>query len=100
MKHIFTLSLVFFSLTHLNQTERVQGVRVLTERYCNEQKVHAIGTISADGQCNAERNPLFLSYNELTLIGILPETPVIGYSNHNQLVADLFIREKPKNNSP
>lgn len=100
MKHIVTLSLVFFSLTHLNQTERAQGLRLLTERYCNEQQVHPAPCATANNPFSAERNPVFLSYNDLTLIGILPEFPVLEHQHPDQLIADLMIRKKPKNNSP
>lgn len=100
MKHIVTISLVFFSLTHLNKTERVEGLRLLTERYCNEHKLNTEVSTPTGNQLNEHRNPFFLSYNELTLIGILPEIPVLKYKNQNQVVADLTIRKKPKNNSP
>jgi hypothetical protein len=100
MKHIVTLSLVFFSLTHLNKTERVEGLRLLTERYCNEHKLNVEPSSSTVFQLNESRNPFFLSYNALTLIGILSEIPVLKYKNLNQVVADLTIRKKPKNNSP
>jgi hypothetical protein len=100
MKHIVTISLVFFSLTHLSQTERVDGLRLLTERYCNDHKISREVACSSNTQLNEDRNPFFLSYNELTLIGILPETPVLKYKNQNQVIADLTIRKKPKNNSP
>jgi hypothetical protein len=100
MKHIVTISLVFFSLTHLAKTERVEGLRLLTERYCNEHRTSQDVATSASVQLNEHRNPFFLSYHELTLIGILPEIPVLRYKNQNQVIADLTIRKKPKNNSP
>jgi hypothetical protein len=100
MKHIVTISLVFFSLTHLSQTQRVEGLRLLSERYCNEHKISREVAPSIGTQLNEDRNPYFLSYNELTLIGTLPEIPVVKYQNHNQVIADLTIRKKPKNNSP
>jgi hypothetical protein len=100
MKHIVTISLVFFSLTHLAQTERVEGLRLLSERYSNEHRISREVASSLSTQLNEDRNPFFLSYNELTLIGTLPETPVFKYQSHNQVIADLTIRKKPKNNSP
>jgi len=100
MKHIVTLSLVFFSLTHLSKIERVEGLRLLTERYCNEHKVSAEVAHSSENQLNEHRNPFFLSYNDLTLIGILPIVKALKFQSLNQVIADLTIRKKPKNNSP
>lgn len=100
MKHIVTISLVFFSLTHLAKVERVEGLRLLTERYCSEHKGQTEVATSSVNQLNENHNPFFLSYHQLTLIGILPEIPVLKYKNQNQVVADLTIRKKPKNNSP
>jgi hypothetical protein len=100
MKHIVTISLVFFSLTHLSKIERVEGLRLLSERYCSEHRISNEVSTSTANQLNEQRNPFFLSYNELTLIGILPSTKVLKFKNQNQVVANLAIRKKPKNNSP
>ncbi len=99
MKHLVTISLVFFSLTHLARAERVEGLRMLNE-YCSE---HNIGVEAVDKtavQLNVHRNPYLLSYSRLALMGTQPQLQVIKYVNENQLVADLTIRKKPKNNSP
>jgi hypothetical protein len=97
MKHLFAISLVFFSLTHLAKAERMDGLKMLNERYCSEQK---FGASTAENEFNAERNPHFLCYNKLSLIGTQPRLQVDKYVNKNQLIADLTIRKKPKNNSP
>lgn len=101
MKHIVTISLVFFSLTHLAKAEqRVDGLRIVTERYCNKLQVDSENIISDATQQNDDHSPFYLSYSELTLIGILPSVKVLKYKAKNHIVADLTIRKKPKNNSP
>ena len=101
MKHIVTISLVFFSLTHLAKAEqRVDGLRILTERYCNRQQVSNENIILGSTQQNDDRSPFFLSYSELTLIGIQPGIKVVAYKVLNHIVADLTIRQNAKNNSP
>ena len=100
MRHIVTLSLVFFSLTHLAKAERVEGLRLITEKYCNKQQ-DGTGLLSIDSnQSDDQHYPFFLSYSELTYIGVLPEICTTNSIPRNQIVADLAIREKPKNNSP
>ncbi|RZL47622.1 MAG: hypothetical protein EOP00_11435 [Pedobacter sp.] len=101
MKHIVTISLVFFSLTHLAKAEqRVDGLRIITERYCNRLQASSEDVIQDATQHNDTHSPFFLSYSELTLIGILPTIKVSKYKAKNHIVADLTIRKKPKNNSP
>lgn len=100
MKHIVTLSLVFLSMTQLSKAERVEGIRLLTERYCNKQNDSAEMIILDFSQLDSQRNPFFLTHTELCLIGKLPELQITKYTIKNQAVADLAIREKPKNNSP
>ena len=101
MKHIVTISLVFFSLTHLAKTERVESLRILTERYCNRQQV-STQTITQDSDQLSDdyQSPFFLSYSELASIGALPQLQVAKYRADNQVVADLAVVDKPKNNSP
>lgn len=100
MRHIVTLSLVFFSLTHLAKAERVEGLRLVTEKYCNKQQ-DGTELINIDSsQPDDQHYPFFLSYSELTAIGVLPEMLVIKLRAHNQGITDPAIREKPKNNSP
>ncbi|WP_231426708.1 MULTISPECIES: hypothetical protein [Pedobacter] len=99
MKHLVTISLVFFSLTHLAKAERVEGLRILNE-YCNEHNISINATRKAADQLNEERNPYLLSYTSLALIGTQFQLKEAKYVNVNQLIADLTIRKKPKNNSP
>jgi len=100
MRHIVTLSLVFFSLTHLAKAERVEGLRLITEKYCNKQEDGAELVNIDSSQPDDHHYPFFLSYSELTSIGVLPEVDIASYRPHNQVIADLAIRENPKNNSP
>ncbi|RZL31336.1 MAG: hypothetical protein EOO96_16330 [Pedobacter sp.] len=101
MKHIVTISLVFFSLTHLAKAEqRVDGLRIITERYCNRLEVGNEDVVQDATQQNDNHSPFFLSYSELTLIGIQPTIKVETYKVRNHIVADLTIRQNAKNNSP
>ncbi len=101
MKHIVTLSLVFFSLTHLAKAEqRVEGLRLLTERYCNRQQVSAEDIVFDSNSSGDYHSPFFLSYNELTLIGTLPQAEVAIHSVRNHHVTHLTTRKNAKNNSP
>lgn len=100
MRHIVTLSLVFFSLTHLAKAERVEGLRLLTERYCNKHQV-SIDSVSVNSdQTDDQIHPFFLTYSELSAIGLSSELRVMKYRAFNNVIADLTIRAKPKNNSP
>jgi len=100
MRHIVTLSLVFFSLTHLAKAERVEGLRLITEKYCNKQQSGTELVNVRSSQPDNQHHPYFLSSSELTAIGVLPELRVAKYRAYNHAVTNLTIREKPKNNSP
>ncbi|KLT65031.1 hypothetical protein [Pedobacter sp. BMA] len=99
MKHLVTISLVFFSLTHLAKAERVEGLRILNE-YCNEHKMSVNDTGRTTVQLNDDRNPYLLSYSKLALIGTQAPLKVAKHVCADQIIADLTIRKKPKNNSP
>ena len=99
MKHLVTISLVFFSLTHLAKAERVEGLRILNE-YCNEHNISVNASGKTTVQLNEERNPYLLSYTRLALIGTQVQFKAAKYVSVNQVIADLTIRKKPKNNSP
>ena len=100
MRHIVTLSLVFFSLTHLAKAERVEGLRLVAEKYCTKQQ-DGTELINVDSsQPDKLHFPFLLSYSELTSIGLLPAFRVAKYTPHNQVISDLTIRANPKNNSP
>lgn len=100
MKHIVTLSLVFLSMTQLSRAERVEGLRLLTERYCNRQNDGNTVILLDFSQLDNQNNPFLLTNSELTLIGTMPELQITKYRIQDQIIADLTIREKPKNNSP
>ncbi len=99
MKHLVTISLVFFSLTHLAKAERIEGLKLLNE-YCNEFCTSVNRAENGAVRLNEERNPYLLSYTRLALIGTQTPLKVAKYINSNQVIADLTIRKKPKNNSP
>ena len=99
MKHLVTISLVFFSLTHLAKAERVEGLRILNE-YCNEHKISSSAIGNASVQHNNDHNPYLLTYTGLALTGTQNPLKVAKYVSVNQVIADLTIRKKPKNNSP
>ncbi|WP_231460346.1 MULTISPECIES: hypothetical protein [unclassified Pedobacter] len=99
MKHLVTISLVFFSLTHLAKAERVEGLRILNE-YCTEHIIVINAAGKASVQLNEDRNPYLLSYSSLALIGTQAPLKAAKYITVNQIVSDLSIRKKPKNNSP
>jgi hypothetical protein len=101
MKHIVTISLVFFSLTHLAKAEqRVDGLRIITERYCNRLEIGNEDIAQDTTQQNDTHSPFFLSSSELTLIGIKPTIKVAAYKVCNHIIGDLTIRQNAKNNSP
>lgn len=99
MKHLVTISLVFFSLTHLAKAERVEGLRILNE-YCSEHQIGVNVKGKAAVQLNEDRNPYLLSYTRLAIIGTQTPLQAAKYVSENQVIADLTIRKKPKNNSP
>lgn len=99
MKHLVTISLVFFSLTHLAKAERVEGLRILNE-YCNEHSITINSSGKASVQLNEDRNPYLLSYSSLALIGTQTPVKTAKCVSVNQVITDLTIRKKPKNNSP
>ncbi|WP_316832595.1 hypothetical protein [Pedobacter aquatilis] len=99
MRHLVTISLVFFSLTHLAKAERVEGLRILNE-YCNEHKISTNVTDRSAVQLNDYDNPYLLSNNSLALIGTQAPVKVSKYVSTNQVITDLTIRKQPRNNSP
>ncbi|TDQ06550.1 hypothetical protein [Pedobacter metabolipauper] len=100
MRHILTLSLVFFSLTQLARAERVEGYRLLTKQYCDKQQVSTSSASVNQGQPEDPRFPFFLSYSELTAIGVQPQQDVKRYCVSDHIIVDLTITDTPKNNSP
>lgn len=100
MKHIVTLSLVFFSLTHLAKAERVEGLRLLTERYCNKQQTNVQGISIYSDDHDDQKFPFFLSYSALTAIGVLADKKIEKHAIVNNIIVDLTIKGITKNNSP
>lgn len=100
MKHFVAISLVFFSLTQLAKADRAEGLRLLTEGYCNQQQVSVQKFTQQSNPLNDEQNTYFLSSSELALIGALSETQTTKYRLQDQNVSDLIVVGKPKNNSP
>lgn len=99
MRHIVTLSLVFFSLTHLAKAERIEGLRLVT-KFCNSQQINKDSSTVRLKQVDDERHPFFLSYSALTSIGMLPEKRIEQHRINNYIIVDLTIKEQTKNNSP
>ncbi|MFA4867190.1 MAG: hypothetical protein WC623_03280 [Pedobacter sp.] len=99
MRHIVTLSLVFFSLTHLAKAERAESMRLVT-KFCNSQLLNKDASTIRLKQVDDEHHPFFLSYSALTSIGILPEKRIEQHRINNYVIVDLTIKEQTKNNSP
>lgn len=99
MRHIVTLSLVFFSLTHLAKAERIEGLRLVT-KYCSSQQLNKEVSAERLKLVNDQRHPFFLSYSALTSIGLLPEKRIEKRRINNYIIVDLAIKAQTKNNSP
>lgn len=100
MKHFVAISLVFFSLTQLAKADRAEGLRLLTEGYCNQQQVSSQKFTQQVNSSNDELSSYFLTSGELALIGIRSEIRTTRYSLQDQNVSDLIVVSKPNNNSP
>ncbi|MHA4893452.1 hypothetical protein ACXZ1K_01770 [Pedobacter sp. PWIIR3] len=100
MRHIVTLSLVFFSLTQLARAERVEGLRILTRQYCDKHQTSTPAASVNQSQPDDPRYPFFLSYSDLTVIGVATQYNPLTYCVNNQIIQDLTVKETPKNNSP
>ncbi len=100
MKHFVTISLVFFSLTHLAKTQQMEGLRLLTERYCNRQQTAIHQVVQGDDQNPDDLFPFFLTPDEITMTGIRPAMHALSYQPAREEVASVAVREQPRNNSP
>lgn len=101
MRHIITLSLVFFSLTHLAKAERVEGLRLIAEKYCDKQQSGgAEQRVARPEQDQVQHHPHFLSSSQLTLIGVQPAEASTFYMPCGHVETSPAIREGPRNNSP
>lgn len=100
MRHLVTISLVFFSLTHLAKTDRVQEIRYFAERYCAKQQA-ATEQLSVRPVQDLQDLPHFLlSNNQLSAIGTLSSKNCIKYRIVNQALPFSAVLENPRNNSP
>lgn len=101
MKHLVTISLVFFSLTHLAKAEqRVDKLRVVAEVYCNRQQVTLEQLFFGENHPTDGKHHLFLSNNELAVLGAIDTDQVAVQFVPNHIIAYLTIRHNAKNNSP
>ncbi|MGY4383662.1 hypothetical protein ACVWYN_000681 [Pedobacter sp. UYP24] len=100
MRHIVTLSLVFFSLTQLAKAERVEGLRILTRQYCDKHQSNPAAASVSQTQPDDPRYPFFMSYSDLTVIGVAAKLHPLTYYVNNQIIQDLTVKDTPKNNSP
>ncbi len=99
MRHIVTLSLVFFSLTHLAKAERIEGLRLVT-KFCNSQELNKQVSTERQKLVEEQRHPFFLSSSALTSIGLLPEERIEKHGNNKYIILGSTIKEQTKNNSP
>lgn len=97
MKHLFTLSLVFFSLTHLAQAQRMEGVTI-TEKYCSEElaRVASAGTEMLEENSRVQ----FLSSRDLSRLGILAQAGQLQRPLGTPPYLHCVCTATPQNNSP
>jgi hypothetical protein len=101
MKHLFTVSLVFFSLTHLAQAEqRIDSLRLVTEAYCSRQEGAVSQNLLDEHRVKDQNKHLFLSYSDLALSGVLTDEESSTLNVGSDITAYLTIRHNAKNNSP
>ena len=99
MKHLVTISFVLFSLTHLAHAERVEGLRILHE-YCKEHRISINAADETAVQFKEHPDSYFLSATNFASAGTQPQLKSIKYGRANQVIVDLAVTRKPKNNSP
>lgn len=96
MKHLFTLSLVFFSLTHMAQAQRVDGL-MMAEKYCNEE-LSKVASATAE-VLKQNDNVQLLNAKDLSRLGILPAKKTVQpFGNPPRLYC--IVTAAPRNNSP
>jgi uncharacterized Zn-finger protein len=100
MKHFVAISLVFFSLTQLARADRAEGLRLITEGYCNQQQVATQKFTQQANSLGDQLSTYFLTSSELASIGARGEMQTTKYSLQDQNVSDLIVVGKPNNNSP
>lgn len=100
MRHLVTISLVFFSLSHMAKADRVDNVRYLTERYCAKAQNTSEQTSIRSVQDLQDLPHFLLSNNQLSAIGVLPNGNCTKFRVANQLLWYSVTLEHPRNNSP
>ncbi|WP_293299278.1 hypothetical protein [Pedobacter sp. UBA4863] len=100
MRHLVTISLVFFSLSHLAKADRIDSVRYLAERYCAKTQTTAEQSAVRSVQDLQDLPHFFLSNNQLSAIGVLSSENCIKFRLFNQPLRYATTLENPRNNSP
>ncbi|WP_461788568.1 hypothetical protein [Pedobacter sp.] len=100
MRHLVTISLVFFSLSHLAKVDRVDGLRYLTERYCAKTQTSNEQSVVRAIQDAQDLPHFILSNNQLSAIGVISAKSCSKYRVVNQPALFSAIVENPRNNSP
>ncbi|MGV3547016.1 MAG: hypothetical protein ACO1N4_08140 [Pedobacter sp.] len=100
MRHLVTISLVFFSLSHLAKADRVDGLRYLTERYCAKAQTTAEQTSIRSIQDLQDLPHFILSNNQLSAIGVISNKNCSKYNIADQPLLYAAELDNPRNNSP
>lgn len=100
MRHLVTISLVFFSLSHLAKADRVDSLRYLTERYCAKTQTTTEQSVVRSVQDQQDLPHFMLSNNQLSVIGVLSSKNCSKYNIADQPLRYAAELENPRNNSP
>lgn len=100
MRHLVTISLVFFSLSHLAKVDRVDGLRYLTERYCAKTQTNNEHSVVRAVQDAQDLPHFILSNNQLSAIGVISAKSCTKYQVTDQPALFSAVVENPRNNSP
>lgn len=100
MRHLVTISLVFFSLSHLAKADRVDGLRYLTERYCAKTQTTSEQTSIRSIQDLQDLPHFILSNNQLSAIGVISNKNCSKYNIADQPLLYTAELDNPRNNSP
>lgn len=101
MKNLVTISLVFFSLSHLAKIDRADTMRYMVQRNSDKHNI-TIEQISSntDIQDLQDFTHLFLTNNQLSAIGVRPQKNCNRFRLKNQVSTYAVTLEHPRNNSP
>ena len=100
MRHLVTISLVFFSLSHLAKVDRMDAMRYMSQRYSDKQTTASTQLVVSQNQDNQDTPQLLLSNKQLSVIGVLPAPNCSKYRLENQISNYSVALEHPRNNSP